>query len=610
MFNLSVCSVPSVAKSKTGLFLDFAIVLVILQRNYCSSPDPLGILTIDDTQSGVDQIVVSSIFDIGANTNVVVVNGLATSIAVDLVEAIIVRGGDGSDAIDLRLVNTSSFPNLVSGSIEIHGGRGNDTISGSALDDKIFGGPGDDTFSFAGTAPLGTDTLFERVGEGADTLDFSGLDRKIDIDLASTTLSQVVAGNRLWLAPLAGEKIENVIGTDFDDAIFGNDLENWLVGGDGADSIRGRAGNDQIEGGDGNDPLLEGGDGDDFVFGGAGNDSLDGGDGEDVVAGGLGNDTYIVDPNQDYQDDEVFDPDEEIEISDGTQTNRPPVLKPVGDRTAEVDELLSFQIDATDPDGNNKTFSVVSGLSGNASLSPSGLFTWTPTNSEAGEEYTITVEVRDNGTPQLKDTTSLSINIPSLILSTPLFNSVDFDGFRNNLNFSFIEPIIDGYYVRRRIVGDSSWTELPQTTFSDFDLTWGTEYEYQIASFKAGYDDSPFTQSQRIKLGLPPAISFDATSTNPEGSSTVSTTVSWDYIHGPFDPELPAATLRWRLEVLENNDLQLFSVMLDTLFTGIRNSENTDLTLQFNFPGNIRVWWEEFEVTSGEQISIPFVPCL
>jgi len=43
----------------------------------------VGILSIDDTQSNVDQIVVSTIFDTRANTNVVVVNGNATSIATD-----------------------------------------------------------------------------------------------------------------------------------------------------------------------------------------------------------------------------------------------------------------------------------------------------------------------------------------------------------------------------------------------------------------------------------------------------------------------------------------------------------------------------------------------
>jgi len=82
------------------------------QRGFgSSSPDPLGILTIDDTQSGIDQIVVSVVDDAG--TNVVAVNGLTTTITADLVEAIIVRGGSGDDNIDLSAVDTTNFPNLV-----------------------------------------------------------------------------------------------------------------------------------------------------------------------------------------------------------------------------------------------------------------------------------------------------------------------------------------------------------------------------------------------------------------------------------------------------------------------------------------------------------------
>jgi len=265
----------------------------------------IGTLTIDDTQSGINQIVVSTVDVTGVN--VVAVNGNTTTIPTDQVEAIIARGGGGDDEIDLSLVDATSFPNLVSGEITIRAGAGNDTVFGTALDDKIFGGPGDDTFSFSGTNSFGTDSLFELVGEGTDTLDFSGLDQPIQIDLANTALAEVVAGNRLWLAPLAGVEIENVIGTDLADTILGNDLDNWLLGRDGNDQLRGREGEDILVGGDGDDQLfgdagrdgLFGEAGNDLLFGGAGDDQLAGWEGDDTSYGGTGNDVLIASPGID-----------------------------------------------------------------------------------------------------------------------------------------------------------------------------------------------------------------------------------------------------------------------------------------------------------------------
>jgi len=143
------------------------------QRGFGStSPDPFGILTIDDTQSGVDQIIVS-VVDV-AGTDFVAVNGLATTIAADLVEAIIVRGGDGDDLIDLSLVGQANFPNLIDDEIAIYGSEGNDAIFGSTLADEIFGGLGDDEIN----GLTGDDLLLGGAGDdvlnggvGDDTLD-------------------------------------------------------------------------------------------------------------------------------------------------------------------------------------------------------------------------------------------------------------------------------------------------------------------------------------------------------------------------------------------------------------------------------------------------------
>ena len=59
--------------------------------------------------------------------------------------------------------------------------------------------------------------------------------------------------------------------------------------------------------------------------------------------------------------------------------NRPPVLAPIGAKTATEGQPLTFTATATDPDGNALTFSAA-GLPTGATLTPAGAFSWTPTS--------------------------------------------------------------------------------------------------------------------------------------------------------------------------------------------------------------------------------------
>ena len=88
--------------------------------------------------------------------------------------------------------------------------------------------------------------------------------------------------------------IENVLGSNFADAIAGNASANEITGGGGNDFVGGLEGADLLRGGDGDDALAGGG-GDDFVHGNAGDDSLWGGTDEDVFyfATDWGNDTVM-----------------------------------------------------------------------------------------------------------------------------------------------------------------------------------------------------------------------------------------------------------------------------------------------------------------------------
>ncbi|NOZ41038.1 MAG: hypothetical protein GXP24_12560 [Planctomycetes bacterium] len=392
------------------------------QRGFGStSPDPLGILTIDDTQSGVDQIIVS-VVDI-AGTDFVAVNGLATSIGADRVDALKIFGGNGDDLIDLSAVDTASFPNLVDGEVTIDAGFGNDTVTGSALSDTIWGGFGNDvllgqggndtlrggwgfdvleggigddlldgglsgdTYRFSGSEDLGTDTLFEAIGDGNDTLDFAGLDTGIALDLASSIATEVATG-RVWLSALDVLEIENVIGTELVDDITGNALANQFDGLGGNDTLRGNGGDD----------LLSGGEGDDQLFGGDGNDTILGGSGSDYGEGGPGDD------ESDLGDDDTS----------------PPEIEAIPPLEVRKDETRGIRILADDLDHDYTDLSfTLQAVAGNptltdlgVSISSDGQFSWfaDPTNSAGPLPGTYQVEVTVTDPDGLTESQTLTLN--------------------------------------------------------------------------------------------------------------------------------------------------------------------------------------------------------
>ena len=75
--------------------------------------------------------------------------------------------------------------------------------------------------------------------------------------------------------------------------------------------------------------------------------------------------------------------------------NDPPVLTPIGNKTVQEGELLSFTVSATDPNGDAITWEAT-GLPAGASFdAATQTFTWTPTYNQSGD-WIIEIAVSDN----------------------------------------------------------------------------------------------------------------------------------------------------------------------------------------------------------------------
>jgi len=129
----------------------------------------------------------------------------------------------------------------------ISGNHDDNVLTGGAGDDQVFGNNGNDLI-IAGTLD-GNDTY--NGGIGIDTLDYSGVEGVVQINLLSGTVTGSAGNDTI-------DGFENAIGTAYNNVISGNHDDNVLTGGAGDDQIFGNGGDDTIFGGAGDDTLFAG----------------------------------------------------------------------------------------------------------------------------------------------------------------------------------------------------------------------------------------------------------------------------------------------------------------------------------------------------------------
>lgn len=93
--------------------------------------------------------------------------------------------------------------------------------------------------------------------------------------------------------------------------------------------------------------------------------------------------------------------------------NDAPVLNSIGSRTVKELETLTFTATGTDKDSpvNALVFSL-SGAPAGAVIDPAtGIFTWTPTETQGPGAYTFDIVVTDNGTPPASDSETITVTV-------------------------------------------------------------------------------------------------------------------------------------------------------------------------------------------------------
>lgn len=105
------------------------------------------------------------------------------------------------------------------------------------------------------------------------------------------------------------------------------------------------------------------------------------------------------------------------------EANNPPVLDPIGNKTVNEGELHQFTISATDPDGDNLTYSASNLPVGASFDTQTHTFTWTPGFDQEGNYPDIEFTVTDDGTPMELDMESITITVGG-VNRAPIFDPI------------------------------------------------------------------------------------------------------------------------------------------------------------------------------------------
>ncbi len=166
-----------------------------------------------------------------------------------------------------------------------------------------------------------------------------------------------------------------------------------------------------------------------------------------------GNFTWTPTETQDgtYTFDVVVTDDGTPNLSDSetititvADVNLAPVLDAIGPQAVDEEVLLTFTAGATDNDlpADLLTYTLAGTVPAGATIDPStGNFTWTPTETQDGT-YTFDVVVTDDGTPNLSDSETITVNVAD-VNEAPVLSAIGPQFGNESSLFSFTASASD-----------------------------------------------------------------------------------------------------------------------------------------------------------------------
>lgn len=267
------------------------------------------------------------------------------------------------------------------------------------------------------------------------------------------------------------------------------------------------------------------------------------------VANYFSSHTQIFEWITDYEDEGMYTV--VFHVSDGSaevtqevqieirKLDRPPVLSPIGDKDVNDNELLTFTLNASDPDSDPITYRMTS-LQGATLDQQTGVFSWTPANSQIQVEpyeVTFTAETAEASVSETIQITVHDINHAPVL--DPIGDKQIFEN--QELKFTINYYDVDEDPLTLDVVGDKAtyfnqisktFTWLPNykehgTYYLEFFVSDGQEEVSELVKIEVLDVDAapvidPLTSYLEINVGA--TESFTVTASDPDGDTiTLST---------------------------------------------------------------------------------------
>jgi hypothetical protein len=117
------------------------------------------------------------------------------------------------------------------------------------------------------------------------------------------------------------------------------------------------------------------------------------------------------------------------------EVNNPPVLNPIGAKSVDEGNLLTFTVTASDPEGDGLTFSASNVPTGASFNSSSQVFSWAPSFGDAGN-YDVAFTVTDEGSPAESDSETVTITVCN-VNRPPVLGTIGSKSVDEGVLFSF-----------------------------------------------------------------------------------------------------------------------------------------------------------------------------
>jgi len=252
--------------------------------------------------------------------------------------------------------------------------------------------------------------------------------------------------------------------------------------------------------------------------------------------------------------------------------NSTPELAAIGNQTVNEEALLTFTATATDTTADlvaqTRTFSLSGTIPAGASITTNGVFTWTPSESQGGSNYTFTVVVTDNGTGALFDSEEITITVAEVnvapILSVPAaslsvveqpaqaltFTATATDQDRvptQALTFSLVAVDGQTYPTGAQIVttDNADGTASGAFSWSPTESQGGKTYIVDVVITDNGVNPVALSDTQRVSIAVAEINVAPVLATIPPQSVNFGQTLT--FTASATDQDLPTQTLAYTM---------------------------------------------------------------